>query len=766
MTTTDFAGLLRAAGAQSLAKEIEGRGLKTRGHRAQCPFPGCQDKSDKKLTVALHIARGKPVAHCHRCGSDGDLLDLLCLRLSKGEAIEELQRGYGHLSEKSHIVAVQPIPEGEGKLSPAEVERLWAGMATEDELGQAYLDGRGLGRAAPGLVRFLTEKHPDRWLASLGKRRYRCAALLRDVVGNARGMQFRITHEPIGKVPKVQTLKGSSASKGFFGHPELIEGAAVVCVAEGLADTLALSCLVGDDAVVVGATGTGFLRRLGDELEAAGIALVGKTFSLWPQNDRPHNKSRQAFQALALSLAQQGAEVVWESVDVEYKDVAAWLQAKPDAVQWPTPAVRRAMHDVEVDAPLPPEDRLDSADGVAPLPDRVETDRGSKDLETLCALLDDPVYSKSIWGGQLCWDEMTQRPMVGGRAVTEGDMFTVRLRLEGVTKGVWGKRITFSKLDTLEAVRRLAKRRMVHQVREWLNGLKWDGRCRLAVDLPVALGHAPGSLEAELLQRWAIGAVARAMRPGCKMDTMLILVGRQGARKSTFFRDMAGEQWFTDSRIEVGSRDGLLVLRAAWICEWAELDSMRRARDAEALKAFLTSPTDTFRPPYGAETVTLPRHSVIVGTTNRDDFLTDHSGNRRYWPLRVDSVDIDWVKSHREQLWAEAVELYRGGANWWLDENREKDLADALSERHVEYEAVHPWLGLIQEWLEVGQGRVLDEVTTGTILDGPIAKRPADQTTGDTMQVGFCMKKLGWRRKQFVRNGRHMWVYLRPKSTP
>src|SRR5262249_24412629 len=158
-----------------------------------------------------------------------------------------------------------------------------------------------------------------------------------------------------------------------------------------------------------------------------------------------------------------------------------------------------------------------------------------------------------------------------------------------------------------------------------------------------------------IMWRTMIAAVARAMKPGAKHDVMPILVGPQGIFKSTFWRTLASDPWFSDSRFVVGHRDAYLVLRGRWFVEMPELDALRRARDAEEIKAFLSSPVDRYRDPYGRTMADNPRTAIIVGTTNDDGFLSDPTGNRRFWPMRVGKIDVDWVAAHRDQLWAEAA---------------------------------------------------------------------------------------------------------------
>jgi predicted P-loop ATPase len=254
-----------------------------------------------------------------------------------------------------------------------------------------------------------------------------------------------------------------------------------------------------------------------------------------------------------------------------------------------------------------------------------------------------------------------------------------------------------------------------------------------------------------------IAAVARAMRPGCKVDDVLVLIGEQGVGKSTFFDVLAGE-WFTDTPVNIGDKDGKLVMRKAWIVEWAELESMRRAKDQEAIKGFLSAKVDLFRKPYGRDVVEAPRHCVIVGTTNNREFLHDPSGNRRFWPLEVKNrIDVEWLRANRSQLWAEAVALFRSGEQWFLTHEENEQLREV--QREHEHRDV--WADPIADYLH-SQG-LLDEVTTTHLLKEAVGVDVDKMSDRDSKRVAAIMKpaRLDARRVRIgneVRRG-----YVRPK---
>jgi predicted P-loop ATPase len=163
-----------------------------------------------------------------------------------------------------------------------------------------------------------------------------------------------------------------------------------------------------------------------------------------------------------------------------------------------------------------------------------------------------------------------------------------------------------------------------------------------------------------LVRRWFISLVARALSPGCKVDTALILEGAQGAGKSSFFRVIAGE-WFSDTEMAL-DKDAMLQLRGAWVYEWSELENVTSRQSVSRVKAFLTSTEDKYRPPFGRTPITVKRSGVSVGSTNNQDFLHDPSGSRRFWVIPISGIDLPRLKAQREQLLAEAVAARQDGS--------------------------------------------------------------------------------------------------------
>jgi putative DNA primase/helicase len=255
--------------------------------------------------------------------------------------------------------------------------------------------------------------------------------------------------------------------------------------------------------------------------------------------------------------------------------------------------------------------------------------------------------------------------------------------------------------DALAAV---SRGREFHPIRDYLAGLpEWDGVTRLETLLIDYLGAEDTPYVRSVTRKTFTAAVARVMRPGVKFDYMLVLIGPQGIGKSTLFAKMGGE-WFSDSLSMADMKDKAAAekLQGYWVLEIGELAGMKKV-EVEAVKSFLSRQKDIYRPAYGRRTVEHLRQCVIVGSTNTDTgFLRDSTGNRRFWPVRVQGgkPGLDpWAISGDvvQQLWAEALQLWKAGEELYLTGDVAKE---AIEQQKLAME-VDERLGLIQEFLDM-----------------------------------------------------------------
>ena len=259
-----------------------------------------------------------------------------------------------------------------------------------------------------------------------------------------------------------------------------------------------------------------------------------------------------------------------------------------------------------------------------------------------------------------------QRPP--GASMTDTDMKYIRLYLEE-TYGLTSER------KIADAADLAAHQNSYHPVRDYLNGLEWDGTERIRFCLRHFLGAAADTYTCEALKLFLLGAIHRAYRPGCKFEVMLCLVGGQGAGKSTFFRLLAvRDEWFSDDLRRLDDDNVYRKLQGHWIIEMSEMIATANAKSIEEIKSFLSRQKEVYKIPYETHPADRPRQCVFGGTSNALDFLPlDRSGNRRFLPVLVNPEQAEVhiledeaaSRAYISQLWAEAMALYRAG-RWKL----------------------------------------------------------------------------------------------------
>ncbi len=306
-------------------------------------------------------------------------------------------------------------------------------------------------------------------------------------------------------------------------------------------------------------------------------------------------------------------------------------------------------------------------------------------------------------------------------------------------------------------------------IADYLNGLQWDGVDRLSVlfeDYAKVSRRSPSGENVSRLadvcgHKWARSAVARALSPGCKVDTVLILEGAGGLGKSTFFEILAGD-WFCQEKIVIGDKDSKQLAATHWICELGELESFKRAEDS-AKKLFFAQRIDKFRPPYGKAPQDFPRRAVFVGTTNDRQYLTDRTGNRRYWPF-ASTADFDRaeIRRDRDQIWAQAVAEFRawqsagGGENghhWWLtpSEQTAMDCETEARLKDAQYDG-----RLIEWWFDQTPSRRPLFFTAAEAATKALQFPPDRLSPSLLSEVGIALEKLGFERKRTSVLGRQV----------
>lgn len=196
-----------------------------------------------------------------------------------------------------------------------------------------------------------------------------------------------------------------------------------------------------------------------------------------------------------------------------------------------------------------------------------------------------------------------------------------------------------------------------HPVKQYLDSLKWDGTPRLDTWL-ITYGKAADTDYTRAISALVlIAAVRRVRQPGCKFDELLVLESGQGLMKSSALRALCpNEAWFSDDLpLDVDAKQVIERTLGKWIIEAGELAGMRQSQ-VESLKAMLSRQVDgPVRLAYGRMSVERPRQFIAIGTTNSETYLKDTTGNRRFWPVRVEAFNVDGIRFVRDQLWAEAA---------------------------------------------------------------------------------------------------------------
>lgn len=217
----------------------------------------------------------------------------------------------------------------------------------------------------------------------------------------------------------------------------------------------------------------------------------------------------------------------------------------------------------------------------------------------------------------------------------------------------------------MDAVSGVARANAIHPVRDFLNGLEWDGVPRLDTLLVDYLGAEDCEYTRAVTRKAFTAAVARIMKPGCKFDYVLTLSGPQGRGKSTLINKMSCG-WYTDSLAGIGTKEAYEGIQGFWLVELGELAAMKKT-EIEITKNFISKQVDSYRAPYGRRVEDHKRQCVFFGTTNSTAFLRDDTGNRRFWPVRLEdkapalTVWNDLTLELVRQLWAEAVIRYEEG---------------------------------------------------------------------------------------------------------
>lgn len=319
--------------------------------------------------------------------------------------------------------------------------------------------------------------------------------------------------------------------------------------------------------------------------------------------------------------------------------------------------------------------------------------------------------------------------------LTDTDMKYIQLYFEQNYQLTSEKKIS-------SAVSIISNENQYHPIRDYLNSLTWDGIGRVRYALHRYLGADASDFTYDCLRLFMLGAVNRVFQPGCKFETMLCLVGGQGAGKSTFFRLLAvKDEWFSDDLRRLDDDNVYRKLEGHWIIEMSEMLATANAKSIEEIKSFISRQKETYKVPYETYPADRLRQCVFGGTTNKQDFLPkDRTGNRRFLPIKVHPEqaekhildDVDEARRYIDQMWAEIMELYRAG-NYSL--TLSADSVRHLKEYQADFTQEDAQAGLIYAFLEDFKGhKVCSKLLYKEALNHP-NNEPADWETRSICEI-------------------------------
>jgi predicted P-loop ATPase len=310
--------------------------------------------------------------------------------------------------------------------------------------------------------------------------------------------------------------------------------------------------------------------------------------------------------------------------------------------------------------------------------------------------------------------------------------------------------------DTIhQAVDLRAREQAFHPVRNYLNSLRWDCKPRINTWLTTYFGAVQTEYTKAIGKFFLVACVARIFQPGCQADYMMILEGGQGEYKSSACKILGGE-WFSDNLPEISTagKDVSQHLRGKWIIEVTELHAMSRA-ESNQLKGFITRTTERYRRSYGRKEVVEPRQCLFVGTTNKSIYLRDETGGRRYWSVKTGAINLDALRRDRDQLFAEAVQLYRDGAQWWPDKEFERQHIQPEQDKRFEAD---PWEDPIATYLAGKTSVTISEIAFKALRFDNHCRIG----TADARRVAAILEHESWERAP-RQNNQRCWI---PKPVP
>lgn len=487
--------------------------------------------------------------------------------------------------------------------------------------------------------------------------------------------------------------------------------------------------------------------------------LHGRNVVLWPDADAPGN---QAMEQIASKILGKSKIKVVDTTNLAegydaanliqdgftYENLLAWIKPRVSEVTNTSPAVTvppvTEVEFVTSDENSVPQSIQDIWANLG----LVMNKRGPENnaLNIVKILHSSPLLKGKLWYDDFHRKIFTTIDSDKPRPWTDSDEIALLIQIQDTFKL---NQTTIT--NVAHAAHAYAKKNRRNEVKEWLSSLTWDGVSRLNrffVDV-CDVNDTPYS--SSISCNFWISLVARVFQPGCKADCMIILEGPQGTYKSSLLKIIGGN-WYSELTEPFGSKDFYGSIQGKLLIEVPELDSLYKS-EVNTIKKVLSATRDTFRPPYGRNSVDMDRIAIFAGTTNDTEYLKDLTGSRRFWPVETKKINLNLASQLREQYFAEAVHLYKQGSSWHLVP---EDEAELLRNNRTE-EPV--WVNVVERYLQNRQKTIvtIDELLTDQHC---INMQISQIDTKKRRLVAASLKSLGWRNKVVKKDGspKRVWV--------
>ena len=347
------------------------------------------------------------------------------------------------------------------------------------------------------------------------------------------------------------------------------------------------------------------------------------------------------------------------------------------------------------------------------------------------------LYEQEVFINHLPWRNC--KDFLNGSSWEDSDtLFLMRYAAERYN-------LIFTERSIEQAVQMLARENEFCPFLKYLSTVehKWDGIPRICRAFHVYLGSDLNAYTAEVSAIFFRALIARAFFPGCKFDYVIVLQGPQGIGKSTFLHTIA-DPWFTDGIRKFEGKEAIEALHGAVIGEISELQGFSKAENEE-IKAFITRREDRARPAYGRRVKCYPRRTILVGTTNSDDYLRDATGNRRFLPIECHgSINIEALKKDKDQLFAEVMHEFRRSPELFqklfLQNSESIQILKTVQERST---IIDPWEPVIKTWLDDNN---INRVATRAIIEECLKISIERTNQKISKRVADVMKRMNWQK--------------------